>query len=275
MTYDPVDANDDGIVESDVDNESVNTKEGLVDELGEWESIGDVPPLRVVGKSTTPAIVLQNQDDSVISGAGKANISWYSHGDATGNPEQLAAITAHPAHNHWSLYTKQDAIGQGDTAIAKRLDVPGGSPRVTPTWEGLYSIIYNHALNDSFAEFQFPDSGNAFLELQNDSDAATDVGIRLQPGGTTSGWLEYMDSSLGNQLRLFNDNLDEDAVSIGYGSNSWDFNQNQTSGVVWANSTTSNRPSNPKTGQRYFDTTIGQPIWYDGSNWVDAQGATV
>lgn len=28
-------------------------------------------------------------------------------------------------------------------------------------------------------------------------------------------------------------------------------------------------------GQRYFDTTLGKPIWWHGSAWVDATGATV
>lgn len=27
-------------------------------------------------------------------------------------------------------------------------------------------------------------------------------------------------------------------------------------------------------GRMYFDTTLGQPIWYDGSDWVDATGAS-
>ena len=25
----------------------------------------------------------------------------------------------------------------------------------------------------------------------------------------------------------------------------------------------------------YFDTILGKPIWYDGTNWIDATGATV
>ena len=33
-----------------------------------------------------------------------------------------------------------------------------------------------------------------------------------------------------------------------------------------------NRPENPKEGQCYFDTTLKQPIWFDGENWVDAMG---
>jgi len=28
-------------------------------------------------------------------------------------------------------------------------------------------------------------------------------------------------------------------------------------------------------GRRYFDTTLGHPAWYDGTNWVNASGTTV
>jgi hypothetical protein len=28
-------------------------------------------------------------------------------------------------------------------------------------------------------------------------------------------------------------------------------------------------------GRPYFDTTLGKPIWYSGSGWVDATGAAV
>jgi hypothetical protein len=28
-------------------------------------------------------------------------------------------------------------------------------------------------------------------------------------------------------------------------------------------------------GQFYFDTTLGYPIWYDGTDWVDATGTVV
>lgn len=37
---------------------------------------------------------------------------------------------------------------------------------------------------------------------------------------------------------------------------------------------TGSRPASPATGQMYFDTTLGMPIWYDGTNWVDATGTT-
>lgn len=39
---------------------------------------------------------------------------------------------------------------------------------------------------------------------------------------------------------------------------------------------TASRPVAPtvQTGWIYFDTTIGKPVWYDGSGWVDATGTT-
>ena len=36
-----------------------------------------------------------------------------------------------------------------------------------------------------------------------------------------------------------------------------------------------NRPNMPVVGYQYFDTTINKPIFYDGSKWIDATGATV
>jgi len=39
---------------------------------------------------------------------------------------------------------------------------------------------------------------------------------------------------------------------------------------------TADRPTqNLQVGQFYFDTTLGYPIWYDGSDWVDATGTVV
>ena len=38
---------------------------------------------------------------------------------------------------------------------------------------------------------------------------------------------------------------------------------------------TANRPANVATGYQYFDTTLGKPIYYNGTSWVDATGAAV
>jgi hypothetical protein len=40
------------------------------------------------------------------------------------------------------------------------------------------------------------------------------------------------------------------------------------------NGVTANRPTTVGAGSRYFDTTLGIPIWWDGAQWVDATGGT-
>jgi hypothetical protein len=44
---------------------------------------------------------------------------------------------------------------------------------------------------------------------------------------------------------------------------------------VTNNGATGDRPVSPITGQFFFDLTLGLPIWFNGSNWVDAQGNVV
>ena len=40
--------------------------------------------------------------------------------------------------------------------------------------------------------------------------------------------------------------------------------------------TTASRPSTSlQVGQFYFDTTINRPIWWDGTNWINAAGTVV
>jgi hypothetical protein len=69
----------------------------------------------------------------------------------------------------------------------------------------------------------------------------------------------YQDQ-MNNALRLYFNQIDN-------------FTQNVT---VPASGTTANRPTERlEVGQYYFDTTLGIPIWYDGTNWVDATGGTV
>ena len=35
------------------------------------------------------------------------------------------------------------------------------------------------------------------------------------------------------------------------------------------------RPTTLITGEQFFDTSLGHPIWYDGTNWVDAVASIV
>lgn len=44
---------------------------------------------------------------------------------------------------------------------------------------------------------------------------------------------------------------------------------------VTRNGTTANRPTTSILGESYYDTTIGKPIWWNGSVWKDAAGNSV
>lgn len=43
---------------------------------------------------------------------------------------------------------------------------------------------------------------------------------------------------------------------------------------VTLNGATSGRPRGSVLGQSYFDTSIGKPVWWDGTRFVDATGST-
>ena len=46
--------------------------------------------------------------------------------------------------------------------------------------------------------------------------------------------------------------------------------------LIPSSGTTANRPTERLSiGQTYFDTTLGIPIWYNGTNWVNSAGTTV
>lgn len=54
-----------------------------------------------------------------------------------------------------------------------------------------------------------------------------------------------------------------------------DENGNTNVLLTGKNGTTANRPSNPLTGEIYYDTTLGKPIWWNGYAWVDASGSVL
>lgn len=64
---------------------------------------------------------------------------------------------------------------------------------------------------------------------------------------------------IGNKTKVINLNVDRIVLS----------------GTWFDSVTTSNRPTNVLIGFQYFDTTINKPIFWDGSKWIDATGATV
>ena len=69
----------------------------------------------------------------------------------------------------------------------------------------------------------------------------------------------YIDQ-LTNALRLYFNQIDS-------------FTQNVT--IPDSGSTAARPTRRVQVGQYYFDTTIGLPIWYNGTNWINAAGTVV
>jgi hypothetical protein len=79
------------------------------------------------------------------------------------------------------------------------------------------------------------------------------------PIGPTEYNQQYQDQ-LNNILRLYFASLDNFTQAI----------------IVPSSGITADRPiENLQIGQYYFDTTIGRPIWWNGTNWINASGTVV
>lgn len=63
-------------------------------------------------------------------------------------------------------------------------------------------------------------------------------------------------------------------VTITGGSVVIDAEENDPTSAAVNSGATGSRPANPVTGEAFFDTTLGQPVWWDGSDWVDATGTS-
>lgn len=49
-----------------------------------------------------------------------------------------------------------------------------------------------------------------------------------------------------------------------------------TTNTIRSSGVTADRPTKGLwIGYPFFDTTLGTPIWYDGTNWIDSAGLTV
>ena len=79
------------------------------------------------------------------------------------------------------------------------------------------------------------------------------------PVAPTTYTQQYQDQIL-NVLRLYFNQVDNFSQSI----------------AIPNSGTTANRPTaGLQVGQFYFDTTLGIPIWYNGTVWKNASGTTV
>ena len=151
--------------------------------------------------------------------------------------------------------------------------------------ETLESVLWleNVRVHDAWFELAV----HSYLKMDPHCEFTTDVGKKILQIVLSSSVLMLIDISE-YEVELINSFLltlngtpsiipQTDPNSINVRGGIWMRVQNEGSVLTIAGSTTDtdNRPDDPKTGQPHFDTDLGLPIWYNGSDWVDATGATV
>jgi len=235
-----------------------------LDSLGDLNN-GDMPSLLVGQSPDNKEIVTQLTGDPPTSdsdyqnrycGIAMASRDGYEMGSLVGD--------VYSGDSHISLYTRQDVVGSGSKeATTKRLDIGYGALTTQSAFRNCSKLTVNNQETDTVITAVAGDSTSAGRVVANNS-AFEAFEMRQESNGVS----KLISQRLGTFLIA-----DPNGGVGGNGAVSHD--QIATERVVWDAGLTSERPSNPVEGERFFDGELGQPIWYDGSNWVDAQGATV
>ena len=88
--------------------------------------------------------------------------------------------------------------------------------------------------------------------------------------------IRYLTRHEKGDVQLFNDPLARNALGYAVTEKINNYTWNVTEiPIVLRGASTARPTANLYSGLCYFDTTLGKPIWYTGSGWVDATGTTV
>lgn len=132
--------------------------------------------------------------------------------------------------------------------------------------------------------FTTPNYGGAYIFIPATSSYEFSYGIAegyiCFDSTVSSAWIGVVGSSSRSKyanVSGFNIFVDTPIIPITYPDYTGVIEYPSTQEVL--KGTTANRPTNPRQGQRYYDTTLvpvnGKPIEWNGSAWIDGTGATV
>ena len=134
-------------------------------------------------------------------------------------------------------YDKQSFSGLGRVYLRK--NIVGNKNVLTQAMINKANTIYNII---------------RYIDLEGKTLTVPDNSVLNFIGGTIGNG-----TIIGNKTKVINLNVDRIILS----------------GTWFDSGITSNRPTNVLVGFQYFDTTVNKPIFWDGSKWIDATGATV
>lgn len=179
---------------------------------------------------------------------------WEFRGDVYANTSNKLATESHVSTNYSSLSGNQTITGDkthsGDIIMSAdaRIKLDGTGTYLEP------ALTFNGE-NDGILGIGVSDGGRnpdalSFIANSVQSVIMSDTGVVV---------LVTLNMSSNNISGLADPTSGDHAATKAYVDNS---------------GPTGNRPASPSTGQSYFDTTIGKPVWYNGSGWVDATGTS-
>lgn len=174
-------------------------------------------------------------------------------------------------------YDKQSFSGLGRVYLRK--NIVGDKNVLTQAMinkaNTIYVIQYDYDLKE--ASINIPE--NCVLQFDGGSLSNGNVignGTSIE---SSSKYVSILNVTLSGNWEINNSGYTKDVISI----NNYPFSYLENSNIV--NNyretldknigNTSNRPIRASKGFQYFDTTINKPIFWDGSKWIDATGATV
>lgn len=236
-------------------------------------------PQSTISTNTTYLWPNDGLSGQVLSTDGSGNLSWIS-------------ALSNPLLNNVYL-TGRNAADSADIDIVKVANDDGlilGGLTSDATYIGIYTKPLSSGFTASFDWITGDGSGTAgtgpvVLQTGDSSGTSGDTGtIDITTGSNTatSGNSGSASFSTGNST-----NGNSGDINIGTGTAGGtrgaltldarviDLNANPFKDAVWENGVSASRPATPVVGHTYFDTSLGAsglPIWYDGTNWIDAAG---
>lgn len=169
--------------------------------------------------------------------------------------------------SHWNAYTLDGPVTDDESTIVTRLGIWGGTELAD--FEVLKTDLFN--LEAANARLISP-RGNANWILRPETDDSRSQVLFQSATGEDGFRIQH---NPGANFGIYNYTTSEYTLRVVEADNTIQFRGNDTEGVVWEDGTTDGRPTDPNRGYRYFDAEIGQPIWYNGTEWVDALGDPV
>ena len=142
---------------------------------------------------------------------------------------------------------------------------------VTPSYE-IYPFIGGYYGTDLTIDSQ----GNSINPANISASKTIWLDCKDQYHNENGTEIRYLTQHNKGDVQLFNDPLARNALGYSVTEKVNNYTWNVAEIPIVIRGATASRPSTNKyIGLTYFDTTLGKPVYWNGSNWVDATGATV